>query len=46
MTKSILIYLYASALLAIKAAAFLAAIVTAAWILFEIWLQIIMHAIR
>lgn len=46
MIGAILNYLYTAAWLAIKAAAFTAAVITAGWILFEIWLQLVLHAIR
>lgn len=46
MMNAIFNYLYTAAYLAIKAAALLAAVITACWLLFEIWLQIIIHAIR
>lgn len=46
MIGAILDYLFCAAWLTIKAAAFTAAVITAGWILFEIWLQLVLHAIR
>ena len=46
MIVAILNYLFNAAWLAIKATAFLAAVITAGCIIFELFLQIILHAIR